>query len=112
MAKTLPAKHVDIFGRRISLNPGPSNQKEHMLVTVMANVAYGGMGNAGAVALILRALKLDILYGVKDLTNSAGFIHPGPVNQSNWVWMCWDPETVSRLSTSHAVAGKFGAKFP
>jgi hypothetical protein len=44
-----------------------------MLVTVMANVAYGGMGNAGAVALILQALKLDILYGVKVLTNSAGF---------------------------------------
>jgi hypothetical protein len=44
MAKILPVKHVDIFGRRISLNPGPSNQKEHMLVTVMANVAYGGMG--------------------------------------------------------------------
>ncbi|KAF4216365.1 hypothetical protein CNMCM5878_007172 [Aspergillus fumigatiaffinis] len=41
MAKILPVKHVDIFGRRISLNPGPSNQKEHMLVTVMANVAYG-----------------------------------------------------------------------
>jgi hypothetical protein len=39
----------------------------------MANVAYGGMGNAGAVALILQALKLDILYGVKVLTNSAGF---------------------------------------
>jgi hypothetical protein len=27
MAKTLPAKHVDIFGRRISLNPGPSNRR-------------------------------------------------------------------------------------
>jgi hypothetical protein len=73
MAKTLPAKHVDIFRRRISLNPGPFNQKEHMLVTVMANVAYGGMDNAGAVALILQALKLDILYGVKVMTNSAGF---------------------------------------
>jgi hypothetical protein len=82
-----------------------------MLVTVMANVAYGGTGNAGAVALILQALKLDILYGVKVLTNSAGFqiLLALSINLTGF-GCAGNPETVSRLSTSHAAAGEFLAQ--
>jgi len=37
----LPDWGVTIWGIRHSLNPGPFNRKEHMLITIMANVASG-----------------------------------------------------------------------
>jgi len=36
----LPDWGVTLFGSRISLNPGKFSKKEHMLITIMANVAY------------------------------------------------------------------------
>lgn len=36
----LPDYGVTVFGIRHSLNPGPFTRKEHMLITIMANVAY------------------------------------------------------------------------
>jgi len=39
MARVLPDKGFTLFGVRHSLNPGPFNKKEHMLITIMANVA-------------------------------------------------------------------------
>nr|XP_031859239.1 OPT family small oligopeptide transporter [Kwoniella shandongensis]KAA5526311.1 OPT family small oligopeptide transporter [Kwoniella shandongensis] len=40
MAVALPHKTFRLFGRQHSLNPGPFNKKEHMLITIMATVAY------------------------------------------------------------------------
>ncbi|KAK4702071.1 hypothetical protein P7C70_g4152, partial [Phenoliferia sp. Uapishka_3] len=42
MEKTLPTKSWTMFGRQWSFNPGPFNMKEHMLITIMANVTFGG----------------------------------------------------------------------
>lgn len=39
MAKVLPDKGFTLFGVYHSLNPGPFNKKEHMLITIMSNVA-------------------------------------------------------------------------
>ncbi|KAI9155531.1 Sexual differentiation process protein isp4 [Paramyrothecium foliicola] len=36
----LPDYGVTLFGVRHTLNPGPFTKKEHMLITIMANVAY------------------------------------------------------------------------
>lgn len=36
----LPDKGFTLFGVRHTLNPGPFHRKEHMLITIMANVAY------------------------------------------------------------------------
>lgn len=36
----LPDRGFTLFGTRHSLNPGPFTKKEHMLITIMANVAY------------------------------------------------------------------------
>jgi OPT family small oligopeptide transporter len=36
----LPDWGFTVFGTRHSLNPGPFTKKEHMLITIMANVAY------------------------------------------------------------------------
>ena len=39
MEKVLPDVGLTLFGVRHSLNPGPFNRKEHMLITIMSNVA-------------------------------------------------------------------------
>ncbi|KAL7416350.1 OPT-domain-containing protein [Mrakia frigida] len=38
LAKVLPTKRFPLFGYSATLNPGPFNEKEHMLLTIMANV--------------------------------------------------------------------------
>lgn len=54
MAATLPEKEYSLFGRwKFSLNPGPFNIKEHVIITVMANcgVSFGG-GDAYSIGAI------------------------------------------------------------
>ncbi|KAL1559992.1 Oligopeptide transporter 3 [Salvia divinorum] len=54
MAATLPEKEYTLFGRwRFSLNPGPFNIKEHVIITVIANcgVSTGG-GDAYSIGAI------------------------------------------------------------
>ncbi|KAF4447556.1 Sexual differentiation process protein isp4 [Fusarium austroafricanum] len=41
LEKTLPDVSFTIFGVRHSLNPGPFNKKEHMLITIMSNISLG-----------------------------------------------------------------------
>ncbi|OAA70800.1 Tetrapeptide transporter, OPT1/isp4 [Akanthomyces lecanii RCEF 1005] len=38
----LPDAGITLFGVRHSLNPGPFNKKEHMLITIMASISIGG----------------------------------------------------------------------
>lgn len=40
MERFLPDKGFTFRGKRHSLNPGPFNKKEHMLITIMANVGF------------------------------------------------------------------------
>jgi len=40
LAKILPDKRFKMFGTEFSLNPGPFNKKEHMLITIMATVGF------------------------------------------------------------------------
>ncbi|KAF9410344.1 hypothetical protein BGZ94_001675 [Podila epigama] len=50
MARVLPTRLYNLFGFRFSLNPGPFNVKEHVLITIMANC---GAGTAYAVDIII-----------------------------------------------------------
>lgn len=50
MARVLPTTEYNIYGRTITLNPGPFNVKEHVLITIMANC---GAGTAYAVDIIV-----------------------------------------------------------
>lgn len=34
LAKVLPSRRFSLLGREFSLNPGPFNRKEHMLITM------------------------------------------------------------------------------
>jgi hypothetical protein len=40
LASVLPDKRFRLFGREHSLNPGKFNNKEHMLITIMAAVSF------------------------------------------------------------------------
>lgn len=53
MAATLPDRKFGFMGRTFSLNPGPFNMKEHVIVTVIANcgVSFGG-GDAYSIGAI------------------------------------------------------------
>lgn len=50
MARVLPTRRHNLFGFQFTLNPGPFNIKEHVLVTIMANC---GAGTAYAVDIIV-----------------------------------------------------------
>ncbi|KAL5818730.1 hypothetical protein ACOSQ4_022572 [Xanthoceras sorbifolium] len=53
MARTLPKKEFKFLGWHYSLNPGPFNMKEHVIITIFANcgVSYGG-GDAYSIGAI------------------------------------------------------------
>ncbi|KAK3218773.1 hypothetical protein Dsin_012743 [Dipteronia sinensis] len=53
MAKTLPTKQYSLLGRSFSLNPGPFNIKEHVIITIFAScgVSTGG-GDAYSIGAI------------------------------------------------------------
>lgn len=53
MARTLPRREYSVLGRRFSLNPGPFNMKEHVIITIFANcgVSFGG-GDAYSIGAI------------------------------------------------------------
>ncbi|KAJ6441030.1 OPT oligopeptide transporter [Purpureocillium lavendulum] len=55
MAKVLPNREFNLFGLKFNLNPGPFNFKEHGLIVLMANAAYGA--GAGYFTDILTAQK-------------------------------------------------------
>lgn len=73
MAKVLPTATIPLGPLSFTLNPGPFNQKEHMLITIMANVAFGGFNGTAYVTYILQVLRLPAYYNDQSLVNSAGW---------------------------------------
>lgn len=73
MAKVLPTKKIPLGPLSFTLNPGPFNQKEHMLITIMSNVAYGGFNGTAYVTYILQVLRLPSYYNDQTLVNKAGW---------------------------------------
>ncbi|KAF4463394.1 opt family small oligopeptide transporter [Fusarium albosuccineum] len=67
MAKWLPTREFRIGSWRFSLNPGPFSQKEHVLIAMMANVAFSSGG--AYIVSIIQVLKLKIFYGETVLAN-------------------------------------------
>ena len=55
MASALPKRRfrVPLLGKQVSLNPGPFNMKEHVLITIFASAGYAfGNGHAYAVGIV------------------------------------------------------------
>ncbi|XP_043692383.1 oligopeptide transporter 1-like [Telopea speciosissima] len=62
MAATLPEKIITVpmTGWSFSLNPGPFNMKEHVLITIFANVGSGGVYALHIVTILKVFYKKDI----------------------------------------------------
>lgn len=73
MAKVLPTSRIPLGRLSFTLNPGPFNQKEHMLITIMSNVAFGGFNGTAYVTYILQVLRLPAYYNDQTLVNNAGW---------------------------------------
>lgn len=71
MARYLPTRKFTLSGWSMTLNPGPFNQKEHILITVMAVVSFGNGGTY--VTDVFTVLKLDYFFGEKVMADSAAF---------------------------------------
>ncbi|KAL7943389.1 OPT superfamily oligopeptide transporter [Trichoderma barbatum] len=71
LATCLPSRTFTIRNRAFSLNPGRFNEKEHLLIALMANVAFAGYMHGAYVTSPIQVLTLDIFYGEKVLSNSA-----------------------------------------
>lgn len=69
MARVLPSTIYRISGYEFSLNPGPFNMKEHMLISIMANVSFGG----AYVTDIIAVLRIPRFYNNQSLGNDLGF---------------------------------------
>ncbi|CCO37541.1 Sexual differentiation process protein isp4 [Rhizoctonia solani AG-1 IB] len=52
-ARWMPNKSINLFGYNLALNPGSFNRKEHMLITIMANVSFG-VGYSAYVIVVQR----------------------------------------------------------
>ncbi|XP_077230153.1 oligopeptide transporter 3-like [Tasmannia lanceolata] len=66
MASVLPTRELNMMGLKFSLNPGPFNMKEHVIITIFANcgVWYGG-GDAysiGAITVIKAYYKQNLSF--------------------------------------------------
>ncbi|RKP12890.1 OPT oligopeptide transporter protein-domain-containing protein, partial [Piptocephalis cylindrospora] len=60
MARILPNKYFSIWGWRFTLNRGPFNVKEHMLIGVAANAG-------GSVAYAVDIISVQKLYYAKEI---------------------------------------------
>lgn len=80
LAGVLPRKTFRTFGKEWTLNPGPFTPKEHMLITIMANVSF----SAGYTNSIIPTQAMPFLFNMAfarkfgyQLLNTLGFTFVG-----------------------------------
>ncbi|WJX65435.1 Oligopeptide transporter 3 [Trifolium repens] len=65
MAATLPTKEYNFIGYRFTLNPGPFNMKEHVIITIFANC---GVSQGGGDAYSIGAITIMKAYYKQSLS--------------------------------------------
>jgi OPT family oligopeptide transporter len=110
----LPTKKFSIMGYTLSLNPGPFNVKEHVCITVMANVSVGGAYATDIIATQKFFYNQQLTYAYQVLlalgTQVLGFSLGGLLRQF-LVWpssMIWPSALVNAalFNTLHKNYGK------
>ncbi|CAI0440250.1 unnamed protein product [Linum tenue] len=72
MAKTLPTREFDLFGVwKFSLNPGPFNIKEHVIITIFANC---GVSQGGGDAYSIGAITVMKAYYKQSLSFACALV--------------------------------------
>ncbi|KAF8342569.1 OPT oligopeptide transporter [Cantharellus anzutake] len=115
MELVLPTTEFKILGCKFSLNPGPFNIKEHVLITVMANVVWGRAYATEVVAAQWKIYGQSWGFGYQMLlvlsTQLLGFSFGGLLRRF-LVWpasMIW-PQTLvyaALFNTLHSTYGGF-----
>ncbi|KNZ56426.1 uncharacterized protein VP01_2405g3 [Puccinia sorghi] len=77
LASVLPTHVFNVLGYRFSLNPGPFNAKEHLLITIMVRLSppcrpYGGQVGVYVTDLI-ATLRIKRFYGLEGRFSDSGF---------------------------------------
>ncbi|KAI7733071.1 hypothetical protein M8C21_022526 [Ambrosia artemisiifolia] len=60
MAASLPTKRIRILGWSFSLNPGPFNMKEHVLITILANAGASSVYAVGIITIVKAFYHTEI----------------------------------------------------
>lgn len=71
MAKTLPSREYKVLGYGFSLNPGPFNMKEHVIITIFANC---GVSIGGGDAYSIGAITVMKAYYKQNLSFLCGLV--------------------------------------
>ena len=83
MAATLPTEEYSVLGWRFSLNPGPFNMKEHVIITIFANC---GVSTGGGDAYSIGAITVMKAYYKQSLSFLCGLF----IVLTTQVWLlCW-----------------------
>lgn len=95
LERILPTTRFNTFGYKWSLNPGPFNIKEHVCITVMGNVVFGG-AYATDIVLTQRVFykqQVSFGYSIMIILSSqligysfAGFLRQFVVWPSSMIW--------------------------
>lgn len=72
MEAVLPRKKFNLFGRQVSFNPGTFSIKEHMLITIMANVTFGGGIGVYATDIVF-VQRLSMFFNQNAVGGNPGF---------------------------------------
>ncbi|CAL1352075.1 unnamed protein product [Linum trigynum] len=72
MSRTLPTRELDLFGVwKFSLNPGPFNMKEHVIITIFANC---GVSQGGGDAYSIGAITVMKAYYKQSLSFACALV--------------------------------------
>lgn len=138
MASTLPTKsvRVRVLGRNwsFSLNPGPFNIKEHVLITIFANSGSNPVYALGIVTIIkafyrrsIHPLAALLLSQTTQVIHSSwnilmiSLIPNNPrlslfgglwLTADAWIWICGAFQEVSRRFAVYVVACQLGSSLP
>ncbi|KAL1925151.1 uncharacterized protein VTP21DRAFT_34 [Calcarisporiella thermophila] len=94
MAHVVPAWKIRFFGREVSLNPGPFNVKEHVLIAIMASTASVNYDSIDIIVVQKLYYNVDIGWGGLLLVLSiqtlgygfAGFLRRFLVRPASMIW--------------------------
>ncbi|KAF8030988.1 hypothetical protein BT93_D0237 [Corymbia citriodora subsp. variegata] len=113
MAATLPSRPIQVpfTGWRFSLNPGPFNMKEHVLITIFANSGAGGVYAVHIVAIVKalyhRSINVFASFLLSQTTQMLGYGWAGLFRQylvdSPYMW--W-PANLVQVSLFRALHEK------
>ncbi|KAJ6496046.1 OPT oligopeptide transporter protein-domain-containing protein [Mycena sanguinolenta] len=102
LMELLPSTEFVTFGYAWSLNPGPFNAKEHMLITIMANVGFITPYTGNMIWIQYLPLYFNQSWAIGFEYSSCSV-----VDEFDRIWLGWPPSTLSCVPRNSDLARKF-----